>query len=574
MPWKVDASEYRSAVNLGKQDRPALLNQGPATVRKNTASVPKATVATPNVRQAVGTAMDTATSSVQQAAASMVAPAKGQTPKGFSAAGVPLYPTSTSTPQPIAAPRAPRVATAPQGSGTRSAIGSGIAPGPVFPAPPVISPNSERILAPSGAYENNVAPSSVLTQGLASAQGPVLPNTPIVSDPGLIPAPAGSGSTCNTCQTGGAAGCESCGGCNCGPDGCFDASEIASRAGLYGSVGEARYYGHLEALLYTRDNGNISLSTIGSVGSFDFDAGWRATFGERFDAINGRELSYFGTADISDSSTFTGNISPTFASTDLGNAIQPFGFTFPGRPATSPTPGTPAETVDGVIIPATPASPGQTALAPADIFASTQSQFTETTIHSLEFNRVRWAWDVFKSFVGIRYIYVDDRYQLDSFNPGLAVDPNGSFQLYAQNNLIGPNIGGEWFYDVGYRLSLSTGLKGGIYANFNELDTRLIRGTTAALNNEDENTSFATSVDWNLIAHYQISPRGRFRFGYNVTYLNDIATVSDNQPSVPSIFGPVVVNNPATITAATGTNATDNGDATFHGLSFGLEFFR
>ena len=120
---------------------------------------------------------------------------------------------------------------------------------------------------------------------------------------------------------------------------------------------------------------------------------------------------------------------------------------------------------------------------------------------------------------------------------------------------------------------MSSGIKGGIYANFNELDTRLNRGATNLLNNEDENTSFATTLDWNLIAHYQISPRGRFRVGYNVTYLGDVATVSDNQPSVVGPFGPVVVS-PATISAATGTDASDSDYVTFHGLSFGLEFFR
>ena len=470
-----------------------------------------------------------------------------------------------------AAAPAPRFTPTSQGSGTRGTIGSGIAPGPAFPAPPIISPNSERIFAPSSEFGTwNRTPNSVLSQGTVIPQGPIL------SDPAVVPAPIASGADCNTCNTGGvggAAGCESGGNCNCGPGGCYDASQIASQAGLYGSVGEARYYGHLEGLLYTRDNGSISLSTIGSVGNFDFDGGWRATFGERFDAISGREISYTGTADITDSSSFTGTINPTFTSTDLGSAIQPFGFVFPGREATLGSPGTPAEVVDGVLIPATPASPPETALAPANIFATTQSQFTETSFQSFEFNRTRWAWDVFKSSLGLRYLYFQDRYQLNSFNPGLATDQDGTFELFAQNNLIGPNLGAEWFYDVGYRLSVSSGLKGGIYANFNELNTRLFRGATEVLDNEDEDTAFSTTVDFNVIAHYQISPRGRFRLGYNLTFIGDVATAADNQPSIDTVIGPIVVN-PSPISASTGTNSSDSDDVTFHGLSFGLEFFR
>lgn len=576
MPWQVEPSKYQAAIAPTNGTSPTLL--APASARNNTTPVPKDKIYTPSVQHAVGNAPDASTSNVQQATALVKAPAQGQVPRGFSAAGVPLYPSGA--PQTNFQPNAPvaQVASAalaakttPQGSGSRSAAGSGsrgaigsgiapAAPGPAFPAPPVISPSSERLLAPSSGSGTRTEPSSVLTNPGQIAPNPVAASGPVVD-----------GSTSSARNTGGALGCDSSGGCNCGPNGCFNPADIANNAGLYGSVGEARYYGHLEALLITRDDGDISLSTIGDVGDFDFDGGWRATFGERFDAINGREISYFGTAEISDSSSFTGTIQPTFVSPDLD--VQPFGFVFPGRAASFGTPGTPAEVVDGVLIPATPATPSETALAPANIFATTQSQFTETSLQSIEFNRVRWGWDVFKSFVGIRYIYFDDRYELNSVNPGLEADQTGNFQLYAQNNLIGPNIGAEWFYDVGYRLSLSSGFKGGIYANFNELDTRLNRGATNLLNNEDENTSFATTLDWNLIAHYQISPRGRFRVGYNVTYLGDVATVSDNQPSVVGPLGPVVVS-PATISAATGTDASDSDYVTFHGLSFGLEFFR
>ena len=583
MPWQVEPSRYQSAIAPTNGKRPTLL--APASIRKNTVPVPEAKVYTPQAQHAVGNATDAATSKVQQAAALLTAPAQGRVSSGFSAAGIPLYPSGAPTTQAVpysssqttfqpntpvtqVASAALAATTPPQGSGSRGAIGSGIAPGapgPAFPAPPVISPGSERLLAPSSGSGTRTEPSSVLTN-----PGQIVP-TPVVSNPVASSGSSVGGGSCNTCDTGGALGCDSSGGCNCGPNGCFNPADIANNAGLYGSVGEARFYGHLEALLITRDDGDISLSTIGNVGDFDFDGGWRATFGERFDAINGREISYFGTAEISDSSSFTGTIQPTFVSPDLD--VQPFGFVFPGRADSFGTPGTPAEVVDGVLIPATPATPPETALAPANIFATTQSQFTETSLQSIEFNRVRWGWDVFKSFVGIRYIYFDDRYELNSVNPGLAADQTGNFQLYAQNNLIGPNIGAEWFYDVGYRLSVSSGIKGGIYANFNELDTRLNRGATNLLNNEDENTSFATTLDWNLIAHYQISPRGRFRVGYNVTYLGDVATVSDNQPSVVGPFGPVVVS-PATISAATGTDASDSDYVTFHGFSFGLEFFR
>jgi hypothetical protein len=565
MPWKVNASEYRSAVKSGNQHRPALIKEGPADVRKNTVSVPNGNAAPPTVRQTVGTTADAATSSVQPAAASMAAPATGQIPSGFSAAGVPLYASSAATAQPyfaaaqpIAAPQAPRVATAPQGSGSRNAIGSGIAPGPAFPAPPVISPNSQQILAPSSTYDSGIAPNSVLTQGTVISEGPIFSEAPIASDPGLVAAPVASASTCNTCDTGaaagigGAAGCESCGGCNCGPNGCFDASEIASRAGLYGSVGEARYYGHLEAMIIDRQDGEVVFTPTLQLGGFDADAGYRVTLGERFDAINGREFSYWGTGQISSDQTLTGDIFPlnqvfqTTAATRT--AITPFGFFTEGDA------GTPS-----------------TLIRPTE-----QSHRAETYFHTFEVNRVRWAWDVFKSFAGIRYIYANDRYELDStavapVNDSLSVITRGTYTNLAQNHLIGPHIGGEWFYDVGYRLSASVNLKGGVYANLNEVDTRLFRDGDAFVDTEAENTTLASSIEFGIHAHYQISPRGRFRAGFNILHLEDVATVTQNFPGATTDIDGTAVR---TIGRATGTGANDNDDMTFTGFSFGLEFFR
>ena len=105
MPWEVEPSRYRSAIDPSKQNRPALVSQ--AQLNPNTAWVPAAPAkayapqvqrAVANVqqtgagvRQAVATAADTARSQVQPAAATLAAPAKAQIPAGYSAAGVPLY---------------------------------------------------------------------------------------------------------------------------------------------------------------------------------------------------------------------------------------------------------------------------------------------------------------------------------------------------------------------------------------------------------------------------------------------------------------------------------------------------
>jgi len=298
-----------------------------------------------------------------------------------------------------------------------------------------------------------------------------------------------------------------------------------------------------------RDDGDILFTPSLQLGGFDADVGYRATFGERFDAINGREFSYWGTGDISNSETLTSDAFPldqVFQTTDsTRDAITPFGFF----------------TEDSVFSPSTLVRPTE------------QTQIAETYFHSFEANRVRWAWDVFKSFVGIRYIHVNDSYELNSTvdQPDIGILSSGTYTNVARNNFIGPHIGGEWFYDVGYRLSASVNLKGGIYANINEVDTRLSTDGDVFVDAEAENTTFSSSLELGIHAHYQISPRGRFRAGFNVLHLEDVATVTQNFPAAVLDADGTAVR---AIGRGTGSGATDNDDITFTGFSFGLEFFR
>lgn len=583
MPWKVDRSKYQSAIDPSARNRPAIVK--PAPVRKNTATAP-------TVQQAVGQESDNAKSSVQPAAAQMTAPVQGRVPSGFSSAGIPLYSSPPAMANRSTAPQA-RLANAAagavrsfQGSGTRNVIGSGIQSDPMMtapameamqtgefyappsmPAPPVISPGSEMIMGDPGGSMMNVQPGtmpSVMNDGSV-----MMPET-IYSDSGYVADPIVADGGCNTCNATGAAGCESGGDCNCGPGGCYNAADIAGKAGLYGSVGEARYYSHLEAMVMDRQDGDVVFTDTLRLGGFDADYGYRFTFGERLDAINGREISYWGTGQISNSATLTGGSLPQVFQTTAENRAQiaPFGFFTEGTAAVAGVLPR-AEDVFGPDDPGFAGSPPVAAIPSTLIRPTTQSHSKETYFHTVEMNKVRWGWDVFKSFAGLRYIYVNDSYELNS---QIGDVTSGMYKNLAQNNLIGPHIGAEWFYDVGYRLSASVSLKGGIYANLNEVDTRLITPGTIAIDNEAENTAFSSSLEFGIHAHYQIAPRGRFRAGFNILHLEDVATVTQNFPAfVEDVDGASIVRS---IGRGTGTGAFDDDDLTFTGFSFGLEFFR
>jgi len=243
----------------------------------------------------------------------------------------------------------------------------------------------------------------------------------------------------------------------------------------------------------------------------------------------GRELSYFGVSPIEGSST----------TTDPGNRLNALFLPAGGL-------GTPDLS--------------------SFFNASTQTQFKDTVVHSLESNRVRWGWDVLKSFVGWRYIYFADDYQLNSTSP--VFDPfgnpqgteSGRFRLDTNNHMIGGHIGAEMFYDIGYRLSLSVISKFGIFANINKVDYFLENDGLTVLDSEDNGATFSTNYELGVMAHYQIRQSARIRFGYNGFFLNNVATVSDNFSGV--------------VTPFSGFTGSDSDDAYIHGFSIGLEIFR
>lgn len=306
---------------------------------------------------------------------------------------------------------------------------------------------------------------------------------------------------------------------SCGPSGCFNESHIQERMGYFGAISRARRYLELDLLYMTREGDSIVLTNFGGVGAFDWRLGWRGTLGTRFDATHGREISYFGTENI------TGSVSRVDSLGRLSALFSPSSFYSGGE---------------------------------ADAFfnAQAQNELMRTRVHSLEFNRVNWAWDVVKSFIGIRFFNVDDLYQLDSFSGA----DSGTYRLRAKNNMAGLHIGREWFYDVGYRLSFSGVAKGGIYGNATRFRATATSNGTQFLNGSNNRGAFSTNLEFNLTGHYQINNRTRFRMGYQALVLDNMVTVQDN---LSGSLNPFLGNSKA------------NRDTMFfHGFNLGLEIYR
>jgi len=135
---------------------------------------------------------------------------------------------------------------------------------------------------------------------------------------------------------------------------------------------------------------------------------------------------------------------------------------------------------------------------------------------------------------------------------------NSSSSLDSVNNLFGAHIGGELFYDIGYRWSGSVKGSWGVYANFNDFDSTVAAATGSPLTTESNQGTISTAVDLSFLAHYQIRTDMRFQIGYNLIFVGNVASVADN-----------LVQQVPTLNSI---DVSDSDDVFFHGLSLGLEF--
>ena len=386
------------------------------------------------------------------------------------------------------------------------------APQPIAAKPYVTSPVNNQTTAP------------VTNRSAKSSSTPTYFNTLPGARPAITSAVEDclgcSGSGCPECGVMGAATADYAGCQSCGSGGCFDSGTVASRFGNSGSMSSARKYFTFDAIYLNRYDGTIAISNFGGLNNFEDDLfGARVTIGRRQDAANGDELSYFGSANMSESAFHTdpsGRISIGFPSTGAF-AIETTAF----RNAVE------------------------------------QSQNKSTMFQSIEYNRNDWGWDVVRTFLGLRYIYIQDEYQISSQN---LAGETGDFELSTQNNLLGGHLGYELFYDVGNRVSWSTIGKFGVYANPNRVKTKLNNAGAQFLDLKDTNTAFSGTIELGLNGHFKLGKQSRVRFGYNAFWLGEVASVADNIP---------VAINPTT-----GSDTSDSDDMFFHGLSLGVEIFR
>lgn len=458
-------------------------------------------------------------------------PTTVQTDPPKSKAGVPIYSrSSVITSNPTFAPTT-------QGSDSRNLQGSGSRslPSVITRSPAGLNQQADQGNSSAPSDLPTLPPIEIDETGVVDSDASLIDNsarslgsTGIVESSGPITGSPGTNNFFDQSNSVAVPGAPVDVGCsNCGPGGCYDLATVQAQNGCCGAVVNAGYYMFADALFWSRGDGDVQLSTFFGLNDFNFVGGARLTLGYRENATQGRELTYFGTGQLDESQTQTsaGGLQPIFGTT--GGLSLPTGF----------------------------------------LNANLHTQTKESQLHSLEYNRIKWGWDLLKTFVGVRYIYFDDSVSFfgTSSNAG---NPNAFLTQDSVNNLFGAHGGWELFYDVGYRTSASFSSKFGAYVNTANVDTNLFNFGSQLLNQEEDDATIASTIELNVMSHFQISPRSRFRAGYDLFLGWGLFTVSNNIPRSTDL-------GTVQLTPLTGTDLnTNNEPVVFHGPSFGFEIFR
>ncbi len=300
-----------------------------------------------------------------------------------------------------------------------------------------------------------------------------------------------------------------------------DYGSCADTFACCGFVCDASRYLIVDALYWTRENGTFAAGNFANVDDFDWQWGGRITYGNRRDCTRGWEASYM-------------QFDPWIAVNSQRDAL--------GR-----LQGGLFGSATGGLGPATVSSFRN---------ATFLEQFQKSDLNSAEINRTWWGSDVAKAFIGGRFIYFDDQFRLSSGN---RFGETGIHTIDATNRLAGIHAGGEFLYDIGYRLSFSGLVKIGGYANFFDGEQTMFNNGTFHVFNRDDQTDFAASAELGAEARYRIGPHCRLRAGYEFLALLDVFDVESNYSTV--------------ILPTAGQNFQEGG-ALFHGVNVGVEFYR
>jgi hypothetical protein len=290
-----------------------------------------------------------------------------------------------------------------------------------------------------------------------------------------------------------------------------------------------------------RASGTFTRSNNFGLGDFDWEFGTRATIGRKFDCVDGYEFVFAGLLEWNESAQIgPGATSQFIPNASLLGAFDAFNATNNlGLAASLNAPA--GQTTNG--------------------FQNRSAQY-----NSFEFNRTYTGWDVIRVMYGIRSILYNEDYRYTSSAdvvtapgpPPVTAARSGALTNEVDNFLIGPQVGLEMYYPLSKRVFVNSRLKGGIYLDIAESQTRLFNQGTLVLNNSAKDQDLAGMFEISSQIGFHITSELSAFAGYDIWYLTGVAT---NEGQLPSNFG---------ITQGNGVSIND--DVFIQGITAGLRY--
>ncbi|HEY4759433.1 MAG TPA: BBP7 family outer membrane beta-barrel protein [Thermoguttaceae bacterium] len=166
-----------------------------------------------------------------------------------------------------------------------------------------------------------------------------------------------------------------------------------------------------------------------------------------------------------------------------------------------------------------------------------------------------------KFLLGVRYMSINEQFDYNSQSQ--ATGSASYISTLTRNSLVGPQLGGDFYFFAYQQCWINFEFKGAICANQTLQDTN---GTRAIGVNEtplgSSDTSNPTSFvgDLNLMLVWQLRPRLITRIGYQAIWVTNVAMARRNYDPPASIL----LNDTPFIDT--------NGNVVYHGPHIGLEF--
>lgn len=159
--------------------------------------------------------------------------------------------------------------------------------------------------------------------------------------------------------------------------------------------------------------------------------------------------------------------------------------------------------------------------------ANFQQQYHKGSLHTIEWNTVTWGWDVLNLYWGLRASQYKEEFD---FFSSTSDGQQGRLMMDFRNLIIGPQVGGEVYYDIGKIVSTGVKVKLGATANLLDRDTVLFSNGNRLIDNNDGDGKFNWLAELGLFARLRLGQRCFIRGGYDFQYNSDIYRVSENLP--------------------------------------------